>query len=553
MAAPGRQLQDLPPELLLLILGYIRRPSALKSLCLTSKCLRSLAIPLLYNKITLDASNSISTANTAFLNASNGHAFVKDLSFEPLVAAIKDQASALHFVKRAIRVVPLNGLKCLSLPSDLVADGILMMQIATSQKNLVELDWPIVGSHLTDTMSSPLPQPWVASLRSIILAEAIGSVKDLVGYNKVLREVKQLSSLRIGSNRLADERTSSTGSTLHPDLFAKTLFRHIAPFGSEGPLKIATVNFTGTDLGNFEQIYLRVIDWRVVRNLGLWSCRGMHAFLDGLASQCEEIPGSLRSVECTTHETTSPHQLDRFLRQCVGAIEFILSYPADSADAVPVPAAAIMTPIVATLEHLTLEIFVQSPFSPRISDLVTLSADYVQALVDSGKQLREVALSFPQCSVTSDMWERENPWRRQMEALATLPRLLAIRVLNWPAAPDRIFEKGTMTTDNRVEHELMWHRYSALLDTFATRALRCVHIVRQSLGLRPLRVLCIGSRSAFVEVPFEDGRRGFPGEIRSYVPAWQSSLGGEDALFAREVSGSDVCYDDQHYQAVMYV
>lgn len=37
------------------------------------------------------------------------------------------------------------------------------------------------------------------------------------------------------------------------------------------------------------------------------------------------------------------------------------------------------------------------------------------------------------------------------------------------------------------------------------------------------------------------------------VPAMQSSLGEGEALFAREVSSSDVCYDDQNYRSVTYV
>lgn len=73
MAINENQMQNLPPELLLQVLGHIKRPSTLKSLCLTSQRLKVLVILLLYNEVILDADDSHSTANTAFFNASGGH------------------------------------------------------------------------------------------------------------------------------------------------------------------------------------------------------------------------------------------------------------------------------------------------------------------------------------------------------------------------------------------------------------------------------------------------------------------------------------------------
>ena len=62
----------------------------------------------------------------------------------------------LDFVKRVLGVLPSHRLRELSLPSDLALDGPLMMQIATNQQNLENVDWPIVFTHLKDTLSSPL-------------------------------------------------------------------------------------------------------------------------------------------------------------------------------------------------------------------------------------------------------------------------------------------------------------------------------------------------------------------------------------------------------------
>lgn len=130
------------------MLGYITRPSSLKSLCLTSKCLSSVATPLLYKKLTLDANEPDSKTSTAFVNASSRHGLVKHLICNPELDSISDQSIALDLVKRVLGVLPSHRLREFSLPSDLALNGPLMMQIATNQQNLEGVDWPIVFTHL---------------------------------------------------------------------------------------------------------------------------------------------------------------------------------------------------------------------------------------------------------------------------------------------------------------------------------------------------------------------------------------------------------------------
>lgn len=239
-----------------------------------------------------------------------------------------------------------------------------------------------------------------------------------------------------------------------------------------------------------------------------------------------------------------------------GATKLILSYHADCSDLtlIPlIPELAVMISIVPTLRHLTLEVFKDSFISYQSSDLATLPAEFVQDLVDHGIQLRKIALGFPEYAVSNDFWDVNEPWRKQIEILASLPNLRALRVLNWPLGPVNLLQLGHSTTHDRVEHEVTWRRYAAQFAKFATRAVRCVHAVRKREGFNPLRVLCIGNRSSAVEVAAEDGQHEFPGQVVCYVLAMQSSLGEGEALFAREVSSSDVCYDDQNYRSVTYV
>lgn len=218
---------------------------------------------------------------------------------------------ALDLVKRVLIVLPSHRLRELSLPSDLALDGPLMMQIATNQQNLEDVDWPIVFTHLKDTLSSPLvSSDWLASLHSTSLPETVGSIDDLVGYNLILRTAKRLKTLGIGSNKI-----SGTEACLQPDEFAQTLFSHIAPFGKEDMLIVESLSLTDLAVGAFEQSYLRVYDWHAIKSLAVWGCPGTHNLLDHLASRFEEQPAKLRSFECVVAETTRPQQLSRFLRQ----------------------------------------------------------------------------------------------------------------------------------------------------------------------------------------------------------------------------------------------
>lgn len=80
------RLESLPAELLLHVIGYIARPSDLKSLCLTSTEIRRPATTLLYKRIIFDKSipnwASLMKPGTGMLSQSNaGLAQIRELTF----------------------------------------------------------------------------------------------------------------------------------------------------------------------------------------------------------------------------------------------------------------------------------------------------------------------------------------------------------------------------------------------------------------------------------------------------------------------------------------
>ena len=109
-------LLQLPAELLAMITAYIVRPSDLKSLCLTSHLLSSIATKQLYHTIELHATELSLPDGKGFLLPSNrGHKHVRCLSLSPeSVLGYGDLSSRIRDVFRAaLRLIPRDHLTTL--------------------------------------------------------------------------------------------------------------------------------------------------------------------------------------------------------------------------------------------------------------------------------------------------------------------------------------------------------------------------------------------------------------------------------------------------------
>ena len=105
-------LDNLPKDVLVAVVDLIPRPTDLKSLCLTSKALREVAIPQLYKNVELDQDSPgypFQPGVGFFRRGHPGHTHVRKLK---MFCYLYD-ANARAFVKLALRIIPRDCLRVL--------------------------------------------------------------------------------------------------------------------------------------------------------------------------------------------------------------------------------------------------------------------------------------------------------------------------------------------------------------------------------------------------------------------------------------------------------
>ena len=112
-------LLDLPPELQTAIASYVPRPRDLKSLCLSCKQLRSIALPILYYTVVLDSKAYKNGSSFLELDHS-GHPFVRCVIIRDEADYEKTEGGNLSVnatIRCVLQQLPRDSLRELTTPS----------------------------------------------------------------------------------------------------------------------------------------------------------------------------------------------------------------------------------------------------------------------------------------------------------------------------------------------------------------------------------------------------------------------------------------------------
>ncbi|KAK4550700.1 hypothetical protein LTR36_000279 [Oleoguttula mirabilis] len=197
-------LHTLVPELQLIIIEYIPRPTDLKNLCLTSKAIRNIATPRLYREVTIDLKTCKHPLLNGFFWPSNiGQRFVRKLFFEPLRGTMEDWDNALKVVRFALGVF---------LPDQFEGDLDLLLLLASRQRNITDLSLGGAFSALEEAMLSKLcPSDWPKHLVSLTVAGHLQDLSSIRGYGQIIRQTRLADTLLLD---LADVKDSGFEETL---------------------------------------------------------------------------------------------------------------------------------------------------------------------------------------------------------------------------------------------------------------------------------------------------------------------------------------------------
>ncbi|KAK5122735.1 hypothetical protein LTR85_003650 [Meristemomyces frigidus] len=545
MAPPN--LQTLPPELQVAIVGYVPRPTDLKNLCLTSKAVRNIATPHLYREVTIDLSTCKYPLLHGFFRPSNiGQKFVRKLSFQPSSDTgipDGDWDNALRVVRFTLGILPPDALLELSMLWNIRGDLDLLLLLATRQRRIVALRLAGAAANLDDALSSPIsPAGWPRDLKTLSVAGDLKDMSSIRGYAQVIREARSLEDLSLNLSGTQDFAFADTlqDSAQFNGALANTLFGHIAPFGAKEPLVLQRVRISGVCLSWSDRTFARVIDFCKLTVFAVINCEGAAVLLNQLAGRFARDGCALKKFQFAGGWTFPVQEVCAFLRSWSGLETLVVTCTADPADVFDL---SCLDSHFQSLKVLSLELY--DPFENGITE-ISAGKPAIDLITSKGRKLQElgVTLAARDLLLPEGCAGSTAIYPASLEAVIRLPELRLLCVGNWPLAPASLFSsripalEGSKDSDEL--QELNNTRYFALMDRYATNLLSHIVKVRNGAGLRRLAMLCFGSVWAH-----ETGRtnRVMVGQ-QCYVPGIELDVYGQARVRAIRMSKEEVKWEE---------
>lgn len=507
-------LQTFPPELRDAILSYILRPTDLKSLCLTSKLLRSLATPKLYHDVVLDL--TAVEKNAGFLvHRHPGHLHVKELGFLPLDPDDPfDGEAAQRTIRFALQLLPRDSLIGFDLPFGMICDGDTFMTLFTQQRALNFIHFASVQG--MPPVAFHTVHAWLSKLQRLDMPREVCE-HDLDFYGQIIRTCDKLNTLGIRAAELRDETpvdaiTRDLDDTEHQDgLIFEKLFGHLTTgrtTGCDERLGLQNLWFDDTELSYSDRTFTQVIKFEGLCTLNLVDCCGVDVLLQQLTALFKLRGSALRGFIYW-------NTLDEYTEASTAAMhDFLLSF--------------------ANLEYLQIadtdpscdfDMRCLSNHLPTIRDLyigkgggINGEEHWLATLEDlrmlrQCTKLQQLAIALPRPTLplgSDESWQcfwttivsncidaLATSWFTdiQQEHLRDLRSLEILQILTWPKPP-AIYKFSQSDAFKPI--------YERDVDDFATQVLRSLERGGDDQQLR-IGLLCIGDSNPEDSVRSEDG------------------------------------------------
>ena len=349
--------------------------------------------------------------------------------------------------------------------------------LCLNQRKLHEISFGPVHTTLERVFSySNFPWDWFQEITTIELPSKIHHEADLRGFQQLIRNSHKLRRLTIGIERVEDSFQDVFHERYILDTVAKSLFSHIGPGLDETPLCLSYLALKKSRLLGTTDDLVRVLNFPQLTSLVLIDCPDSGALLRALIREFATGRCALKRLRIEDSEIFGGRvhwhwygEIVEFLRSFVSLEDFYLEEYLKDFD--PVAIIIHLLNHRATLKKLT--------FHVRDADSEkgkkALPNDLVSYLSKEAPSLQEIALIFPGIAFEDAEKEKWGNFGIQLSALATLPALRQLRILNWPRAPKQFFTQQKHRNSFAIKQE-----YMVLLDKFASAVFLRIDAARTS-------------------------------------------------------------------------
>ncbi|KAK6438094.1 hypothetical protein LTR95_005713 [Oleoguttula sp. CCFEE 5521] len=517
-------LDKLIAELLITIIGYIKRSNDLRQLCLVCKSLRAAAAPALYRHVHLGLEDPFARA---FNRADHSrHKHVRYLSFTTRqhvheVCRMPEDATI------ALRLLPMHSLIGISFPSNLDMSEALLGKIARQQRTLKFLRMGIAKiAPNPRSLFQPilLSKPWTSKLTNLSLRATNGSLGRSA---ELLKHSGMLTSLELVGDAMPPIWPSDR---LHLGVW-RGLLNYDDPCDLAQPLQLARLSLRQLDLTYIDRSLFVNVDFSYLITLDIVGLRAIGQLLPGLLGHFRKNPSRLRKlqVSCHRHDSVDMTMLSDLLMLCTGLTHL-------SIHAIIRNTAPPMLALESLLRHTsTLRTFSYSVAEwdevERGRQAHPCPSALLNVLLGQSPRIENLAVWLDNMTVPPDTENVRRDFIGLIRKIALgLPALKALRLLGW--------------------------HMSALASSYlqpAAEIFRTFAKARQQDERPCLEVLlfqphhdCCGMASVDPAMEmYRDACRSV--SCTCFVPELRTDSLGKTALHAVEVQKADLRYDGHHY------
>ncbi|KAK3709583.1 hypothetical protein LTR37_010804 [Vermiconidia calcicola] len=416
-------LESITPELQSLVMSYIPRQTDLKNLCLTSKQLRSIAVPRLYRAVKLEY-DAVAKHPGLFQQDHPGHELIRYLDFRILHWLEKrERTPAAGAIKYALQLMPSAILKRLTTPHIVPLDVDFLRTISSQQRNLQELSLgPIMG----DASAAELqPSNWLTKINGLELTTYIGGEKNLEFYSRVIRQVKRLNYLYIRTTSIIEEIDDEASEWIvrdieeTDDLVFRKLFSQSSEHGAAyRQIQLHNLLVQDVFLGQADSILFQGIRFELLRYLTIYYCSRADLFLRPLAEYFRKVGHvSLRGLRLSNGDMLSWITAIEDLLKSFSGLQFLLIR-----EHCPDPHFNLnsLRTHASSLQHLYIGRG-KDDVRRRKAQWRGSSQDWLRLLYTHNFEIRQLAIALPMIDVSRMDVSRLAPFLKSLVSLASSP------------------------------------------------------------------------------------------------------------------------------------
>jgi hypothetical protein len=414
-------------------------------LCLASKQLREITVRRLYREVTIDVGSSKDTRLAAFLNPRNiglPHIRKLDLYLTDVLDKCNQINQANFAVRMILELLPEDTLEKFSWHPWSPFSGDNLVLLYKKQKRLKWAESIALDRNVSDELQKiPNFKDQFANVRKVGLYPDSREVLDYCHF--ILKHTSNLDKITIhasfeDSDVPIPDRELNDSST-GPGLITSTMFSHMQPFAKCTPLALKEITLQKLGLRYAAETYCKIIDFRTVKSMRVFSCTGTDALFAEL-SKSPKLPQKLETLEIKftdNPENDGLGALDGFLCLVSGIKVLTLDYSSVSG----LPAYVGIVRHSKTLKQLSVH---ASRAPEECDDEITYDYASFSQICKDCTLLEQLSMAFPNVSVVRP---KNDSFVNFENCLGDLPNLVTLNVTTWPTTrpsssklPRKIYE-----------------------------------------------------------------------------------------------------------------